>query len=373
MTLRLEITSGERPGLAVRQADGVLLPIHPLWLRERSTQADALDALTRQRLYNPAELPEDLTVAAIEPAGAGRLDIRFSDGHRARYAVAEILAEAAMAPGADGGVTPEPWAGNLAPLPETRWQADLARPALSAITSQFLRLGFVLLRGVPAAPGQVLQVARRFGFVRETNFGALFDVRSVPAASDLAYTALALEPHTDNPYRDPVPGIQLLHCLVNETAGGLSTLVDGLAVAAALRRDDPRAFEILTEVPIRYRYIDAATELVAWAPAIVLDAAGRPTSIHSSSRLDFPPLLSPERLDAWYRARRRFDAMLKSRDFEIRFRLDAGDLVMFDNRRLLDGRTGFDPAEGRRHLQGCYIDIDAVRSLDRVLRREEKS
>ncbi|MEI9984611.1 MAG: TauD/TfdA family dioxygenase [Aliidongia sp.] len=88
----------------------------------------------------------------------------------------------------------------------------------------------------------MLTAARRFGFPRETNFGLLFDVRSVPDANDLAYTALALDPHTDNPYRDPVPSIQLLHCLANETSGGLSTLVDGLAVAEDAARDGPGGF-----------------------------------------------------------------------------------------------------------------------------------
>lgn len=33
-------------------------------------------------------------------------------------------------------------------------------------------------------------------------------------------------------------------------------------------------------------------------------------------------------------------------------------------------RTGFDPREGLRYLQGCYIDIDGPRSLYRVLRRK---
>ena len=60
---------------------------------------------------------------------------------------------------------------------------------------------------------------------------------------------------------------------------------------------------------------------------------------------------------------------LANGNVEIRFLLQAGDLVMFDNCRLLHGRTGFDPAEGLRHLQGCYIDIDGPRSLYRVLRR----
>src|SRR5438132_1145008 len=69
------------------------------------------------------------------------------------------------------------------------------------------------------------------------------------------------------------------------------------------------------------------------------------------------------------RARQLFDHRLRAPDFEIRFLLKAGDLVMFDNCRLLHGRTAFDPSEGLRHLQGCYIDSDGPRSLYRVLRR----
>ena len=92
-------------------------------------------------------------------------------------------------------------------------------------------------------------------------------------------------------------------------------------------------------------------------------------AIHFSPRLDFVPLQPPGELDAYYRARRAFDHLLRSPEFEIRFLLAAGELLMMDNRRLLHGRTGFDPAEGVRHLQGCYIDIDGPRSLYRVVRR----
>ena len=51
----------------------------------------------------------------------------------------------------------------------------------------------------------MLKVASTFGFTRDTNFGAMFDVRSTPNAIDLAYTSIPLDPHTDNPYRSPVP------------------------------------------------------------------------------------------------------------------------------------------------------------------------
>jgi gamma-butyrobetaine dioxygenase len=165
-----------------------------------------------------------------------------------------------------------------------------------------------------------------------------------------------------------VPTIQLLHCLINETTGGLSTLVDGLAVAEALKVRDPAAFEVLTTTPVRFRFRDKDTELVASAPPIELDVTGAVRGIHLSPRLDFVPLMPREALAEYYRARRVFDLMMRDREFEIRFLLNAGDLVMFDNVRLLHGRTSFNPDEGLRHLQGCYIDIDGPRSIYRVLR-----
>jgi gamma-butyrobetaine dioxygenase len=215
----------------------------------------------------------------------------------------------------------------------------------------------------------VLKVGSAFGCVRDTNFGIYFDVRSVPDANDLAYTSLFLDPHTDNPYRSPVPGAQLLHCLVNETSGGLSTLVDGFAAAEALREQDPESFLVLARTPVRFRFHDRETELVRSSTLIEMDACGALEAINFSPRLDYVPLLHPEELSIYFRARKALDHLLRSPQFEIRFLLNSGDLLMMDNRRLLHGRTGFDPREGLRHLQGCYIDIDGPRSLHRVLRR----
>jgi gamma-butyrobetaine dioxygenase len=357
-------------GLAVLGPDGTRVPIHPLWLRERSTAAGALDPKTGQRLYNPSALDPALAVVTVEPAGAA-WHLRFSDGHAATYSTASILEDAALRSGNDGTPSRERWDATLDPLPKFEWDEQASDADLLPALETFLRLGFVIFRQVPPRHLALLDVARRFGFPRETNFGTLFDVRSVPDASDLAYTSLPLEPHTDNPYRDPVPGIQLLHCLINGTEGGLSTLVDGRAVADALADEDPAAFDILAETEVRFRYADRTTELVAWAPLIERGSDGRTRSLHVSSRLDFVPLLPASELDRFYAARRKLDSMLKAPAFELRFRLDPGDLLMFDNGSCLHGRTGFSTAQGERHLQGCYIDLDGPRSLYRVLARRK--
>jgi gamma-butyrobetaine dioxygenase len=355
--------------LLLERANGRTEPLHPLWLRERCRDAASIDLRTQQRLQDPSDFDLELRVTAVSQPTPGVFQVSFSDGHQGSFHAADILEEAALEANSHDCPDHALWDGSLKELPRARWRADPGDGELSTWLESFLSFGFIIFEGVPSEPGMVLKVGARFGFVRETNFGALFNVRSTPDANDLAYTSVALDPHTDNPYRAPVPGIQLLHCLVNETSGGLSTLVDGFAVAQALRAQEPAAFRILASTPVRFKYIDVDTELTASAPPIELDVTGALKAIHFSPRLDFVPLFPRAQLSAYYRARRLFDHRLRAADFEIRFLLKSGDLVMFDNCRLLHGRTGFDPAEGLRHLQGCYIDIDGPRSLYRVLRR----
>jgi gamma-butyrobetaine dioxygenase len=201
----------------------------------------------------------------------------------------------------------------------------------------------------------------------------MFDVRSVPNSNDLAYRAIGLGPHTDNPYRVPVPGIQLLHCLVNQTTGGLSTLVDAVAVTDQLRADDPTGFELLSTVAVRFRFRDDDTDLVSQRPIVAVDHRGRVTGLHYSPRMDQVPLMSVADTRAYQRARRRLAQLLDDPAYRIMFRLEPGEAMVFSNDRVLHGRTEFDLNEGNRHLQGCYIDHDAPLSRYRVLARRREA
>lgn len=355
------------------EAGGRRQALSPLWLRERSREPDQLDSYNQQRLYNNAELPLDLSVRAVEELPEGRLAVTFSDGHRARFERAWLEEEAAMSPGRDGLPQRRAWLGDLKPLPKVAWADCAGEAGQRAACEAFLALGFVVLTGVPRSEGEVLRVARRFGYVRDTNFGPVFDVRTEPKAIDLAYTGLALAPHVDNPYRTPQPGIQILHCLVNDTSGGDSLLVDGLALAEDLRQHEAEAFRLLSGTPIRFRWYGEQHEHVSWVPLLQLDLAGRLEAVHISPRLDYVPLMEPQAQAAYYHARAVLQSRLGDPRFHLTFRLGAGEAMMFDNRRLLHGRTSFDPREGLRHLQGCYIDLEGPRSLWRVLNRQAVS
>ena len=356
--------------LSVAGDGAVVLP--PIWLRERSTHPTQLDTTSGQRLFDPHLLDADFSVAEAVVDHEGNLIVRFSDGHCDRFEEA-ALAEFIGLP--DGLPRPTPWsAATMATLPAHRWR-DIANDdsALLKALADFLHSGAIVITGAPTSAGTVATVAEHFGFVRETNFGRIFDVRSVPEPNDLAYTSGALGPHTDNPYRTPVPGIQLLHCLVNETNGGDSTLVDSLAVVEQLRSENPEWFDALATTPVQFRFRDATTDLRSERTVIERDAAGRVTGLNYSPRLDHLPLMSIERTQMYQSARRRLADLLRDPRFELRLRLQPGDVEMFANDRVLHGRSAYDPNQGMRHLQGCYIDADGPRSRYRVLARPERS
>ena len=162
-----------------------------------------------------------------------------------------------------------------------------------------------------------------------------------------------------------MPTLQLLHCLSSSAGGGDTTVVDGFRVAAELPAPQ---FELLTRWPLRFRYADAETELEAEAPVLELDARGELAAVRFNTRSASPFELPESVVGPYYDAYRSFGRMLADPAFTLVFRLEPGDLFIVDNRRVLHGRTGFSDA-GARHLQGCYADIDGLRSRLAVLSR----
>jgi gamma-butyrobetaine dioxygenase len=234
----------------------------------------------------------------------------------------------------------------------------------------FYEYGFVVIKDIPIEDNFIVKFANSIGSVRRTNFGEYFDVKSKPNPNDLAYTSLALAPHTDNPYRNPVPCIQLLHCIVSEVSGGLSTLVDGYTVTEDLKTENPEFYKILSEVKVKFKFIDKDVVLEDWSELIKLNDDKSLKQIRFSPRLDFVPILEKEKLDLYYRARKKLSEMYNSDKYRIEFKLEEKDLIMMDNYRLLHGRTAYKTSEGNRFLQGCYIDYDSTEGKLRHLKRK---
>jgi gamma-butyrobetaine dioxygenase len=201
----------------------------------------------------------------------------------------------------------------------------------------------------------------------------VFDVRVEPQPTDLAYTAVELLAHTDLPYRREPPGIQLLHCLVNEASGGESTMADGLAAALTLAAEAPSLHRALVETEVDYRYDMGTDTVVNTGHVLEYDRHDRFRGIRLNTKLDTPLPRPGVDLDAWYEGRRWLTDWLNDPEHRALFSLEPGDVLFMDNHRVLHGRAAFDQAAGRRHLQGCYIEHDGPDTLYRLARRRTSS
>ncbi|WP_327399261.1 TauD/TfdA family dioxygenase [Streptomyces sp. NBC_01288] len=346
------------------------------WLRDNCPCPRCRDPRNGQKLFQITELPTGLALDAVRRTVDG-VEVDWApDGHRSAYSAQWLTANRPAAGDGSGdrrgenGKTLWAVADLNGRLPETSWAEYLGDPVVKArVLESVLGLGFALLRDVPCREGQVLEVAETFGYVRETNYGRLFDVRVEPDPNNLAFTGARITPHTDNPYRDPVPTLQLLHCLSNAAVGGDSGLVDGFKAAALLRAEDPEAFAVLTRTPVPFQFSDAQTELAADRPLIDVDGRGRIREVRFNNRSIGTLLLPAAELEAFYRAYRTFAEITLRPELQLEFRLLPGDCLIFDNVRLLHARTAFEES-GARHLQGAYADIDALAGTLAVLRRE---
>ena len=344
--------------------------IHPFWLRERVDEEEFLDKGTQQRLFDPTSLDSEISInkASIRDKF---LEINFNDGVNSRLDINKLAQEFDNKDTVIKSITKIKWDSNLDKIKNFEYEENFFESReMHDLLVSFYQYGFVIIKNIPTNNNFIVKFANSIGSVRRTNFGEYFDVKSKPDPNDLAYTSLGLTPHTDNPYRNPVPCIQLLHCIESEVSGGLSTLVDGFTVTEDLKKENLEFYEILSEVKVRFKFIDKEVVLEDWSELIKLNKDKTFKQVRFSPRLDYVPILQKNKLDLYYKARKKLSEMYNSDKYKIEFKLEPKDLMMMDNYRLLHGRTSYETKEGNRYLQGCYIDYDSTEGKLRHLKRK---
>lgn len=372
------------PGLSAVAQDAQALTLHwddgrvsrfdALWLRDNCACPACRHPQAMERLYMFIDhAPPRITQLARPTAEV--LEVHFSQGaeqHVSRFGTAWLRqhcyssaarSEAASARALwDAGLNGAVPTLNYAAYMETE---EGLRAWIAAIRSH----GMVLLQGVPQEPGKLLDVARRIGPVRHTNFGDHYDVISMPNPNAVAYTALGLELHHDLVnWRFP-PDVQMLSCLKSSVTGGESLFADGFRVAEDLRAHNPGAFALLSQQLVEFRFHDANSDIRASAPMLALDQRGQLTRMRFNNWLRSSLQVSEELVAPMYEAIAALWALLRDPRYHLNLKLHPGELIAYDNNRVLHGRKSFDPNSGERHLQGCYLNMEDLDSARRMLER----
>ena len=371
----------EPGGTVVQLCSGnEIMRFHAIWLRDNAQDDETRDQINGQRLIALKEIPSETWVsdARVE---ADSLVITFKPENKVvRYDFDWLMEnnydEVKNLKRGWISQDHETWDSDLAFVPSCDFDKLIKRNILTLKwLANVRKYGFGKITNGPITEGALFKVIELFGYVRETNYGKHFEVRTEVNPSNLAFTGLALQAHTDNPYRDPVPTLQLLYCLESSAAGGENMLVDGFKAITRLREENEEYFDLLSNYSARFEYKNNKdVHLKSRRPIIELSSNGELLAIRfnnrSMSAVNDVPF---DKMENWYSAYRRLGEIIDDPNMEITFRLNPGEAFIVDNTRVLHARKGYS-GTGKRWLQGCYSDKDGLNSafysLEKTLAKE---
>ncbi|XP_038055056.1 gamma-butyrobetaine dioxygenase-like [Patiria miniata] len=246
--------------------------------------------------------------------------------------------------------------------------------ALYGWLAELVTQGFAVVKNAPLEAGQLYKLGERVSYLRPTLYGVTWHVKSKHDPGSIANTSGALVRHTDYTYISRMPGVLLLHCIEQAAGeGGESLLVDGFKVALDLKEIDPEAFRLLTTYQFEYTHRDTDCfgrfYMHSRHPVIKLNELGDVEQIAISNHSRDPMLRAPvDQIQPIYRAFDKYFNMLQLPENLLQYKLQRGDILTNDNRRVLHGRNSFQVTEtNARHLEGGYVEWDEVNSRLRAL------
>ena len=368
------------------EAHTILRKKTSLWLRDICSCSQCVDSSTRQKLFQTCDLPLDVKAQIIKESPTS-FEVRWANDipeyqttHRSTYQKGMLIPYLDPSIGRSCGFV------DANPLVETwLWDKVQMEQAIESVVfddylandasvwtvlKHLKAQGLVLLRGLPSTEDAIEQVASRIGHLRETFYGRTWDVKSVPQAKNVAYTNQFLGFHMDLLYMSDPPGLQMLHCLKNTCDGGTSMFADGFKAAQAIKNSERERYRELTIHPQKFQYENSGESYHFERPVVELDDQDCIKFVNWSPPFQGPfegKHSFPEGFRLYVQAARSFASQIEAPENIYEYRMQEGDCVIFNNRRILHARQAFDTGSGERWLKGAYIDSDVFNSRFRVL------
>eukprot|EP00927_Polykrikos_kofoidii_P050321 TRINITY_DN44229_c0_g1_i1.p1 TRINITY_DN44229_c0_g1~~TRINITY_DN44229_c0_g1_i1.p1 ORF type:complete len:401 (+),score=66.34 TRINITY_DN44229_c0_g1_i1:80-1282(+) len=364
-------------------SDGRSVAVPGVYLRDSCQCAECWHPHTLQRTVDHVDPNIAPAQASID---GNKLHLHWRDGHKSTFS-SEWLAMRVFPKVLVADEKPTGWtaAWMHENIDELTFDFEMVAKG-GASTLAWLRglrkYGLTRLRGAARQRGELKRLSEALGVaLRRTNYnedgGETFHVLVKPNANNQAYTDAALPLHTDLPFYGRPPSVQLLHCITQSGSDGVdgpsengaSLFSDGLQAAERISKADR---ELLTGQNVVFEDIDpsepSAYHYQAEHPVLVDDKEkGMVVHINNGVRSTLSALthLGAEKMRAHYAAIENFRQQIVAEQFAQR--ASEGDVWVFDNRRVLHGRTKLVTAAGSgRELEGAYMEWDDLDSRYRL-------
>ena len=339
-----------------------------IWLRDHARDEDSWDHRSNQRKIYTAKLDPKLYIKkAILKDNGKSVDILWSDLKKPiNYTSNFFLENSKQSQKINNNINI--WdKKDIGEEIYTDFQNTITNDGFKEFLEKLYKFGFVVIQNCKTEMSSVEKIAKKIGYVRESIFGGLWSFESNNDMADSAYTQNELRPHTDSTYSNDAPGLQLLLCCHYEATGGESIMVDGFKIAEKIYKENRDLYTLLSEIEVTGQYIGDGVFLEAKRPIFKLNSNKElvQVSFNNYDRAAFR--MDDEKTLKFYDAIREFDLIANNREYQWRHILKPGELLIFNNWRILHGRGSF---KGDRKMSGCYInkeDFDSSCRMNKVI------
>ncbi|MEL7036554.1 MAG: TauD/TfdA family dioxygenase [Cyanobacteria bacterium J06592_8] len=358
-------------------ADGHRSTFHYLWLRDNCYCSKCGDPRHGEKRFRIIDVPLDIEPLSVR-WDSNTLEITWKpDSHKSIYNAGWLRQHCYSAKEREHRQhRPILWDNQIVTrLPEIPYQEVINGNSGRLQLLENLRdYGICFVRNMPPQKGELESFAKSFGPLLETNYGRVFEIVVDPeecSQKNVAHSRKDLIPHMDDTYQSAPPGIIFFHCLMaNNDGSGQSTFVDGFQIAEVLRQEDYEAFDLLCHYEFSCRKNTSdRIDMQFSSPIFCLDSDGNVNKVGINNIYPAPLDLPEEIIEPFYAAYRKLMQLYTDPRYCLKQGLQPGDLVMFDNHRVLHGRTAIGIQNQRRHLRHCSVDRDYFQSWQRLLHK----
>lgn len=365
--------------LTITWADGHQSQFHAIWLRHQCWCKECGTPVTGVRSIRLYHIPMDISFGQVTFEGDGVRVIWHGEGHVSHYPAAWLRNHCySDAERARRRAQPILWDGSLKANAPTGSliEAEKDPAARLRILEAVRDYGFCKITDAPTDRAEASRMIDLVGAQRHTHFGT-YTLTTKTTVTNVGDTTGPLDPHVDEPYRYAAIGITVFQVLRPSSNGGASTLVDGFEAVRRLRDQWPEDYDLLCKLRVTCQRHDPGNNSHGqerWyksrLPIIQLDDEGEVCGVRFNERQISPLDVPANLVEPTYRALKRLFELLYDEDLRLTFDLKAGEGLLFDNQRLLHGRSGFTPEEPPRSVLTSSVDLDDFHSSLRLLQRD---